>query len=286
MRRREHKVSYLSSEAIFAIPAMKPSRVILSLLVCVSLILSDIFYESSFKIRGYSQDLFMPIGAIVNIPADIIISIPDSLKTRSQLQLSLERAEEENKKLKVINQFLHKVSKENEELNTLWSSARLNLDNYSFVRKRSISSSEYQPLLIVDVAFNSNLGINDALLSSSGLIGKIVSLGLFSAEIMLLHDVRSSIPVVTEISKLHANVRGSGIGRPGSIEYIKKTASYELGEKVYTSGIAGLFPEGILVGEITSIEDLADSEFLNVEVSFVQSPFNQDFYLVYTDEKR
>ena len=103
---------------------------------------------------------------------------------------------------------------------------------------------------------------------------------------MLLHDVRSSIPVVTEISKLHANVRGSGIGRPGSIEYIKKTASYELGEKVYTSGIAGLFPEGILVGEITSIEDLADSEFLNVEVSFVQSPFNQDFYLVYTDEKR
>ena len=76
MRRREHKVSYLSSEAIFAIPAMKPSRVILSLLVCVSLILSDIFYESSFKIRGYAQDLFMPIGAIVNIPADIIISIP------------------------------------------------------------------------------------------------------------------------------------------------------------------------------------------------------------------
>ena len=286
MRRREHKVSYLSSEAIFAIPAMKPSRVIFSLLVCVSLILSDIFYESSFKIRGYAQDLFMPIGAIVNIPADIIISIPDSLKTRSQLKLSLERAEEENKKLKVINQFLHKVSKENEELNTLWSSARLNLDNYSFVRKRSISSSEYQPLLIVDVALNSNLGINDALLSSSGLIGKIVSLGLFSAEIMLLHDVRSSIPVVTDISKLHGNVRGSGIGRPGSLEYIKKTASYELGEKVYTSGIAGLFPEGILVGEITSIEDLADSEFLNVEVSFVQSPFNQDFYLVYTDEKR
>ena len=286
MRRREHKVSYLSSEAIFAIPAMKPSRVILSLLVCVSLILSDIFYESSFKIRGYAQDLFMPIGAIVNIPADIIISIPDSLKTRSQLKLSLERAEEENKKLKVINQFLHKVSKENEELNTLWSSARFNLDNYSFVRKRSISSSEYQPLLIVDVAFNSNLRINDALLSSSGLIGKIVSLGLFSAEIMLLHDVRSSIPVVTEISKLHSNVRGSGIGRPGRIEYIKKTASYKLGEKVYTSGIAGLLPEGILVGEITSIEDLADSEFLNVEVSFVQSPFNQDFYLVYTDEKR
>ena len=284
MRRREHKVSYLSSEAIFAIPAMKPSKVILSLLVCSSLMLSDVYFESSSKIRGYAQDLFMPLGALVNIPADFLASIPDSLRTRSELILSLELVEEENKKLKVINQFLEKVSKENEELNSLWSSARLNFDNYSFARKRSISSNEFQPLLIVDVGSESNAGINDILLSPRGLVGKIKSLGLYSAEILVLHDVRSSVPIVTEKSKLHGNVRGSGTGRAGNIEYIKKTASYELGEKVYTSGVAGIFPEGIFVGEITSIEDLADSEFLKVEVSFLQSPFNQDFYLIYKNE--
>ena len=284
MRRREHKVSYLSSEAIFAIPAMKPSKVILSLLVCSSLMLSDVYFESSSKIRGYAQDLFMPLGALVNIPADFLASIPDSLRTRSELILSLELVEEENKKLKVINQFLEKVSKENEELNSLWSSARLNFDNYSFARKRSISSNEFQPLLIVDVGSESNAGINDILLSPRGLVGKIKSLGLYSAEILVLHDVRSSVPIVTEKSKLHGNLKGNGIGRAGNIEYIKKTASYELGEKVYTSGIAGIYPEGILVGEIISIDDLADSEFLKVEVSFLQSPFNQDFYLIYKNE--
>jgi rod shape-determining protein MreC len=284
MRRREHKVSYLSSEAIFAIPTMKPSKLILSLLVCASLMLSDIYYESSSKIRGYTQDLFMPLGAFVNVPVSLLASIPDSLRTRSQLKLSLKQAEEENKKLKVINQFLEKVSKENEELNTLWSSARLNFDDYSFAKKRSISSNEFQPLLTVDIGRNSKAEINNVLLSPSGLIGKIISLGLYSAEIMLLQDVRSSVPVITEKSKLHGNVRGSGIGRAGNIEYIKKTASYELGEKVYTSGIAGIFPDGIFVGEITSIDDLADSEFLKVEVSFMQSPFNQDFYLIYKNE--
>ena len=284
MRRREHKVSYLSSEAIFAIPAMKPSKVILSLLICALLMLSDVYYESSSKIRGYAQDLFMPLGALVNVPVDLIASVPDSFRTRSQLKLSLEQAELENKKLKVINQFLEKVSKENEELNSLWSSARLNFDNYSFARKRSISSNEFQPTLIVDIGSKSDAGINDVLLSPNGLVGKLISLGLYSAQIMVLHDVRSSVPVITEKSKLHGNVRGSGTGRAGNIEYTKKTASYELGEKVYTSGIAGIFPEGIFVGEITSIEDLADSEFLKVEVSFLQSPFNQDFYLIYKNE--
>ncbi len=284
MRRREHKVSYLSSEAIFAIPAMKPSKVILSLLICTFLMLSDVYYESSSKIRGYAQDLFMPLGALVNTPVDFLTSIPDSLRTRSKLILSLEQVEEENKKLKVINKFLEKVSKQNEELNSLWSSARLNFDNYSFARKRSISSNEFQPLLVVDLGPESNAEVNDVLLSPNGLVGKIKSLGLYSAEIITLHDVRSSVPIVTEKSKLHGNVKGSGIGRAGNIEYIKKTASYELGEKVYTSGIAGIFPEGIFVGEITSIDDHADSEFLEVKISFMQSPFNQDFYLIYKNE--
>ena len=246
--------------------------------------LSDVYFESSSKIRGYAQDLFMPLGALVNKPVSLVASVPDVLRTRSELILSLEQVEEENKKLKVINQFLEKVSQENEELNTLWSSARLNFDNYSFARKRSISTNEFQPLLIVDIDRKSNAGINDSLLSPKGLVGKIKSLGLYSAEIMVLQDVRSSVPITTEKSKLHGNLRGSGIGRAGNIEYVKKTASYELGEKVYTSGIAGIFPEGIFVGEITSIDDLTDSEFLKVEVSFMQSPFNQDFYLIYKNE--
>tara|TARA_Y100001970_G_scaffold153133_1_gene187565 strand:+ start:2162 stop:3016 length:855 start_codon:yes stop_codon:yes gene_type:complete len=284
MRRREHKVSYLSSEAIFAIPAMKPSKVVLSLLLCTSLMISDVYFEYSSKIRGYSQDLFMPLGALVNIPLGLLVSIPDSIRTRAELISSLEQVEEENMKLKVINQFLDKVSKENEELNNLWSSARLSFDNYSFARKRSISSNEFQPLLIVDIDRKSNASINDVLLSPRGIVGKLKSLGLYSAEVMILHDVRSSVPIVTERSKLHGNVRGSGIGRAGNIEYVKKTASYELGEKVYTSGIAGVFPEGILVGEITSIDDFTDSSFLKVGVSFMQSPFNQDFYLIYKNE--
>ena len=284
MRKREHKVSYLSSEAIFAIPAMKPSKVIFSLIICISLMLSDIYFESSSKFRGYTQDLFMPLGVLFNTPMEMIATIPDSLRTRSQLKSSLEQSLEENKKLKAINQYLERVSKDNEELNSLWSSARLKFDNYSFAKKRSISTNEFQPLLIVDIESNNNVTKNDVLLSQNGLVGKVIFSGLYSAEIMLLHDVRSSVPITSEKSKLHANVRGSGIGRNGNIEFIKKTATYELGEKLYTSGIAGIFPEGILVGEIVTINDLTDSEYLEIEVSFIQSPLNQDFYLIYKNE--
>ena len=247
-------------------------------------IVSDVYFESSSKFRGYTQDLFMPLGVLFNTPMEMIAAIPDSLRTRSQLKSSLEQSLEENKKRKVIHQYLERVTKNNEELNSLWSSARLKFDNYSFAKKRSISTNEFQPLLIVDIESNNNVTKNDVLLSQNGLVGKVIFSGLYSAEIMLLHDVRSSVPITSEKSKLHGNVRGSGIGRNGNIEFIKKTATYELGEKLYTSGIAGIFPEGILVGEIVTINDLTDSEYLEIEVSFIQSPLNQDFYLIYKNE--
>jgi len=48
--------------------------------------------------------------------------------------------------------------------------------------------------------------------------------------------------------------------------------------------LGGVFPQNILVGEIISIEDPADSEFLRIEIDFSQTPINQDFFLIYKHE--
>ena len=62
MLKREHKVSNISSEAIFAIPAMKPSRVIFASIFCLFLMITDIRYESGTYIRSFSNDILKPIS--------------------------------------------------------------------------------------------------------------------------------------------------------------------------------------------------------------------------------
>ncbi len=100
----------------------------------------------------------------------------------------------------------------------------------------------------------------------------------FSTSATTSYTLDHAVTNENEIALFINNVRQ----QPGSGKAY--TATYELGEKVYTSGIAGIFPQGIFVGEITSIDDPSESEFLKIEVSFVQSPFNQDFYLIYKNE--
>ena len=45
MLRREHKVSNISSEAIFAIPAMKPARVIGAIIFCLILTCNNLILD-------------------------------------------------------------------------------------------------------------------------------------------------------------------------------------------------------------------------------------------------
>ena len=283
MVKREHKVSNISSEAIFAIPAMKPSRVIIAVIFCLFLILTDIRYGTGSYLRSVSYDLIKPITLLTRIPSYLFEVSTVFFTSRQSFQEKIELLEQENFKLEAINNSLEKLSIELNKINSLISSTSLDLDDDLFLisKKNFLSSNEYQPLLVLDVDYDNNLKINNAVLSQQGLVGRVTNLGFLSAEVMLVQDVRSSIPIISSESSLHASLKGMGLGRRGVLNFIKKTASFREGEKLYTSGLGDVFPEGLLVGEIVSISDPVDSEFLQIDISFSSSPINQDYFLIH-----
>ena len=281
MLKREHKVSNISSEAIFAIPAMKPSRVIFAVIFCLFLMLTDIKYDSGSYLRSASHDLLKPLTLLARIPSYIREATTVFFSSRQNLNEKIIFLEQENFKLKAINNSLNKLSLDLNKVNSLWSSTSLDKEKFLISKKNFLSSNEYQPLLVVDIDQDQNLSVNSAVISSQGLVGRINSLGFFSADVLLVQDVRSSIPIISSESSLHASLRGKGLGRMGELQFIKKTAQFQQGEKVYTSGLGDLFPEGLLVGKVVSISDPVDSEFLKIEISFSSSPVNQDYFLIH-----
>ena len=121
-------------------------------------------------------------------------------------------------------------------------------------------------------------------MSEQGLTGRVSSVGILSAEVLLIQDVRSSVPIISGESSLHATLEGKGLGRDGKLKFISKTAEFLVGERVYTSGLGRIFPDGLMVGEVSSITDPIDSEFLEVEVSFYSDPIDQDYFLIYKND--
>ena len=283
MLKREHKVSNISSEAIFAIPAMKPSRVIFASIFCLSLMIIDIRYESGSYIRSFSNDMLKPITFLTRFPLQIYENFNLFFSSRTNLEKKLQSLQKENLKLKATNQFMEKISIDNNKLNALWSSITIDKERFLISKKSFLSSNEYQPLLVLDI--NSKQIVKDgAVVSEQGLAGRVSSGGFSSAEVVLVQDIRYSIPVISSDSSLHATLQGKGLGRNGKLKFISKTAEFLAGERVYTSGLGEIFPDGILVGEVVSVTDPVDSEFLEVEIFFYSDPINQDYFLIYKHE--
>ena len=79
-------------------------------------------------------------------------------------------------------------------------------------------------------------------------------------------------------------VQGRGLGRLGKLINIKKTADFQEGEVLLSSGLGDIFPSGFYVAKINSISDEPDNEFLDINVTFISFPESEDFFLVFIDK--
>ena len=283
MSSEDHKVSKITSEAIFAVRPISSIRFLMALVFCLSLLLIDIRFNLSNEIRGYAHDVLLPLYKIVEVPSQFINKASEIRQSNQQLKKNLLSYKEDNEKLKLINSQLKDLTKRNQELNLVWNSAQIDKEAYLLGQKMNLSSNPLKPALIIDVNDpDSILEINQPVLSKEGIIGKVKSVGLRSAEVMISQDPQSLIPVISSTTRLHGILKGHGLQRKGQLINVKKTAAFKEGEDLYSSGLGKVFPPNYLVGRVVLIEDRPDNEFLNIDVEFLDLPEDQDYFLVFT----
>ena len=284
MSRGDHKVSKISSEAIFAVRPISSSKFLISLIFCFSLILVDLRFQTSNIIRGYVQDFLSPLYLIIKLPGIFINRVIEVRVSKQELSESLYKYREDNQKLELINSQLKDLTKRNQELNLVWNSAQIDKEAYLLGQKRSLSVNSLRPSLVLEVNDPfSLLKINQPILSREGIIGKITSVGISSVEVMMSQDPQSLTPIISSSTRIHGILKGKGLERRGLLVNVKKTAPFKEGEELYSSGLGDVFPPNYLVGKIVLIEDKPDNEFLQIEVEFIDLPEDQDYFLVFTN---
>jgi len=121
-------------------------------------------------------------------------------------------------------------------------------------------------------------------INSQGILGQIASSNKRVSEVILLSDIGHSIPIKS--NEFFCNA--SGTGRPKVIQCIYDKAlwseSLALGDSIYTSGLGGVFPEGILIGSIIDINTNNESEII-LEIESKADPLIQNHVMViYPDD--
>lgn len=84
-------------------------------------------------------------------------------------------------------------------------------------------------------------------LTDRGLVGRVVSVSERSSRVLLLTDVNSRVPVMTEDGEVRAMLTGDNSGQP-KLEFASGGRTLEPGDRIVTSGDAGVFPRGLPIG--------------------------------------
>ncbi|MFL6199678.1 MAG: rod shape-determining protein MreC [Thermoanaerobaculia bacterium] len=97
--------------------------------------------------------------------------------------------------------------------------------------------------------------MNQPVLSSSGLVGRVVTVAGPYAKVQLITDRAASVGAMILRTRRQGVVRGSGLGQGGlDLDYVPHQADVKPGDRVLTAGIDGVYPRGIPIGTVVKVE--------------------------------
>ncbi len=105
-----------------------------------------------------------------------------------------------------------------------------------------------------------------AVISPEGVIGQILKTAPHYATVLLITDYNSAIDSIVQRTRAKAIVEGRGENRC-QLKYLLRTEEVAVGDAVVTSGLAGNFPKGLMVGEIKKVDKKGYGVFQYAELA-------------------
>ena len=135
------------------------------------------------------------------------------------------------------------------------------------------SGSPFRQTVLLNVGRRDGIVDGWAAIDGIGLVGRIAGVGERTSRVILLTDTSSRIAVSIESNGQRAMIVGDNTSRP-PLEFLEDPETVRPGDRVVTSGDGGVFPSGLLVGQVTQTQsgrlrvrlaaDMQRLEFLRV----------------------
>lgn len=113
------------------------------------------------------------------------------------------------------------------------------------------AGSPFRQSVLLNVGARDGIVDGWAAMDGLGLVGRISGVGENSARVILLTDTSSRIPVTVQPSGQRALILGDNTAAP-PIDFLEDAGKVRPGDRVITSGDGGVFPAGLLVGQVAA----------------------------------
>jgi rod shape-determining protein MreC len=126
------------------------------------------------------------------------------------------------------------------------------------------SGSEQSRVLYIDKGSDDGIKSDMAVITPTGVVGKVLQVAPGWSQVLPINDQFSGVGAALKNSRLQGILKGAPNGAT-TLQYIMSDEKVVPGEEVITSGGDRIFPKGLPVGTVASVEPGKDL-FLNIRV--------------------
>jgi len=116
------------------------------------------------------------------------------------------------------------------------------------------AGSPFRRSVLINVGARDGILDGWATMDGLGVVGRISGVGERTSRVLMLTDTNSRVPVTIQPSGQQALMMGDNTQAP-ILEFIEAPEDISAGDRIVTSGDDGLFPPGLLVGQVVETTD-------------------------------
>ena len=277
---------------------IEPRYIILIVTVIIIVLIAVLSYalKTDKKLNTFEsivKDVVVEVQKIVYFPFK-------NFSTMLSNYNSLKDVLEENRILKSNVEKIESLEAENvalkKELEEMKNELNIEhvLTDYDYLNATVVSrnAATWYNNLTIDKGSHNGIEEGMVVINSTGVIGKTTNVSTFSSDVKLITTTdtnnKISVTITSGDKKLIGLINGYDYKTKYlEIEGISNTDNVAIGDLVYTSGLGGVFPSGILIGKVADITtDVYDlSKIINVTPSANFEDINYVTVLKRTDNK-
>lgn len=238
----------------------------------LAIFVAFLFYSLNIKEKEHANlfergviALFSPVNRVVTLATRPISDVWSDY-------LNLVDVREENKHLRESVKELNTREISNRELLAATERLKSLLNLKTQLKLPSVAatvigedSSPWFNTIVIDRGEKDGLAEGMPVVATDGIVGQVVKVAAESARVLLITDHASAVAAVIQRSRARGVVRGKGRDLC-ALEFSLSNEDVTVGDIVVSSGIGGIFPKGLPLGEVTMVKKGTYGIFQTIEV--------------------
>lgn len=233
-------------------------------------------------LRGVISDVTSVGIYIFSMPSITYRDAREFLIAQDEMAKNYDVIKKQKEQFEILSQSMNAIKEENKKLKeTLNIGSTFTDFNIEYANVNIRSAEDWHNTLIIDKGAASGIKENMAVIANGGLIGRILSVSQTTSTVSLLTSKSTDRSNVHSLAADTAQKQVAGIVSPYENEsqwlvyQPTEKAAFSSDQIVVTSGLGGVFPNGIPIGKIAGT---SNTDFQNNKQQYLVKPladFNQ-----------